>query len=269
MAVAKINGKIVSPVVEKKVPSTKYGLSVENLLPTYNADGTITPAEVAENVEIPIDGVSLPSMAFAYMFAENRGNATNITFKGTPQSIGNECFSGLTSANSDVESVVFDGLIDIPQSTSKGLFYNAFFRSRASQTCIVRFPTLKSVGAYGLYYMRMPYSSNSLDAEDIFPELESITGARAMSTIFVGTKPIVLPKVKTIVGVSTPYDSPFYENFNNVYKFPSLESITGTYVFPKAVTELHFPAAAQDTIEADANYATKWGATNATIYFDL
>jgi hypothetical protein len=36
-----------------------------------------------------------------------------------------------------------------------------------------------------------------------------------------------------------------------------------------ALTEIHFRADMQATIEAMSQYANKWGATNATIYFDL
>jgi hypothetical protein len=35
------------------------------------------------------------------------------------------------------------------------------------------------------------------------------------------------------------------------------------------LTAIHFPAAMQSTVEALSGYADKWGASNATIYFDL
>ena len=36
-----------------------------------------------------------------------------------------------------------------------------------------------------------------------------------------------------------------------------------------SLTEIHFPAAIKSKIEALTGYSDKWGATNATIYFDL
>lgn len=62
--------------------------------------------------------------------------------------------------------------------------------------------------------------------------------------------------------------------------FPNVSSIQsnglGTYAFYdyafqdcNALTEIHFPAAMQATVEALSGYADKWGASNATIYFDL
>ena len=51
---------------------------------------------------------------------------------------------------------------------------------------------------------------------------------------------------------------------------PEATSI-GNYAFSKctALTEIHFSAANQATIEALSSYSSKFGATNATIYFDL
>ena len=44
-----------------------------------------------------------------------------------------------------------------------------------------------------------------------------------------------------------------------------------TYIFSgcTSLTEIHFRADMQATIEAMTGYANKWGASNATIYFDL
>jgi hypothetical protein len=61
--------------------------------------------------------------------------------------------------------------------------------------------------------------------------------------------------------------------------FPSLTDVdkngfgasasSGAFNKCTALTEIHFRADMQAAIEAMSNYATKWGATNATIYFDL
>ena len=55
--------------------------------------------------------------------------------------------------------------------------------------------------------------------------------------------------------------------------FPMLQNAKsfGTYTFDgcTALTEIHFRADMQATVEALSGYASKWGATNATIYFDL
>ena len=56
--------------------------------------------------------------------------------------------------------------------------------------------------------------------------------------------------------------------------FPSLttfkfDSTSYTFNGCTALTEIHFRADMQATVEALSGYASKWGATNATIYFDL
>jgi hypothetical protein len=57
--------------------------------------------------------------------------------------------------------------------------------------------------------------------------------------------------------------------------FPKLTSIGDTYAlyYPflncTKITEIHFRADMQATIEAQLSYSDKFGATNATIYFDL
>lgn len=67
----------------------------------------------------------------------------------------------------------------------------------------------------------------------------------------------------------------------NLYSFQNCTALT-TINLPKitminsnafsgctALTEIHFAAANQSVIEANQDYSNKWGATNATIYFDL
>ena len=51
---------------------------------------------------------------------------------------------------------------------------------------------------------------------------------------------------------------------------PAATSI-GASVFSACtkLTEIHFAAANKAKIEANSYYSSKWGATNATIYFDL
>ena len=54
--------------------------------------------------------------------------------------------------------------------------------------------------------------------------------------------------------------------------FPSLtrvDSYFADFTGDTNLTEIHFRSDAQATIEATPNYSSKWGASNATIYFDL
>lgn len=54
--------------------------------------------------------------------------------------------------------------------------------------------------------------------------------------------------------------------------FPNVTQLkiySSTFSGCTALTEIHFRADMQATVEALSGYASKWGATNATIYFDL
>lgn len=68
------------------------------------------------------------------------------------------------------------------------------------------------------------------------------------------------------------------QNFTGIISFPALTTVdpmafggTGTNAaFDKcSVSEIHFPVAMEETISALTGFSTKWGATSATIYFDL
>ena len=52
---------------------------------------------------------------------------------------------------------------------------------------------------------------------------------------------------------------------------PKCTSFANEYVFQEcaALTAIHFAAANEAKMEACAGYSTKWGAVNATVYFDL
>ncbi len=56
--------------------------------------------------------------------------------------------------------------------------------------------------------------------------------------------------------------------------FPKLTSIgydglNGTFSGCTGITEIHFRSDAQSTVEAASGYSSNFGASNATIYFDL
>lgn len=72
----------------------------------------------------------------------------------------------------------------------------------------------------------------------------------------------------------------FHNSGLQTISFPALTTVTGTYLFGSAsyefafegctaLTEIHFRADAQSMIENIDGYSSKWGASNATIYFDL
>lgn len=112
--------------------------------------------------------------------------------------------------------------------------------------------------------------------------LTAVSGDFAMTGCFqscTGLTSVDLSSLTTLSG-STPMSNCFNGCIGlTTISFPALTSISNDafgeyswdYIFSgcTSLTEIHFRADMQATIEALPGYADKWGATNATIYFDL
>ena len=112
--------------------------------------------------------------------------------------------------------------------------------------------------------------------------LTTVSGNNALQYCFndcTGLTSINLSSLTTVSGNNAMY-SCFYNCASlSTISFPALTSVVNNsfgsasydYIFNRctALTEIHFRADMQATIEAMTGYANKWGATNATIYFDL
>nr|DAM10418.1 MAG TPA: leucine-rich repeat protein [Caudoviricetes sp.] len=141
------------------------------------------------------------------------------------------------------------GSIDFPELTSVGEYgLSCTFDGCTGLTGSVSFPKLTSVRDYGLRYAFN--NCTGLTGSVSFPELTSI-GSSGLSNAFDNCKGLTgsvsFPKL-TSVG-----DYGLSNAFNNC----------------KGLTEIHFRADVKATIEAQYSYSSKFGATNATIYFDL
>ena len=127
-----------------------------------------------------------------------------------------------------------------------GLFFA--FSGCTDITGNVSFPKLTSVGYFGL--------------QAVFQGCAGITGS------------ISFPKLTSIDYCGLYYTFSGCTGITGSVSFPKLTSI-GTrglyYAFDgcTGITEIHFSADAQSTVEATGGYETKFGASNATIYFDL
>lgn len=141
------------------------------------------------------------------------------------------------------------------------MFYNGFKDCTALTD--VNFPLLSNSGQY--FYSTFSGCTALTNVE--FPEM---TNAKMNSAFYNCT---------SLVSVSFPKATIFQSN-GAFYGCSSLPSIsfpnvtqfnmdTLTFSGCTALTEIHFRADMQATVEALSGYASKWGATNATIYFDL
>ena len=128
---------------------------------------------------------------------------------------------------------------------NNGLEY-AFYGCK-NLTGSVSFPNLTTVGGKGLYYAFD--GCTGLTGSVSFPELTTVSsdGLNLAFTSCTGLTTISFPKLNTVGN----------NGLNNAFS-----NCTN-------LTEIHFPAAIQSTIEGLTGYSSKFGATNATIYFDL
>lgn len=111
-----------------------------------------------------------------------------------------------------------------------------------------------------------------------FPELESIENQglqRALSEC-TNLEHAYFPALSTIFGGGMTGTFNSCTSLTRI-DFPALATVlpgafgTSSLCFAKCtgLTAIHFPAAIQSTIESLTGYASKFGAVNATIYFDL
>lgn len=141
------------------------------------------------------------------------------------------------------------------------MFYNGFKGCTALTD--VNFPLLRNSGQH---FINTFYGCTALKNVE-FPEM---TNAKMETTFYNCT---------SLVSVSLP-KATLFESNGAFYGCSSLPSIsfpnvtrfnmaTSTFYGCTALTEIHFRADMQATVEALSGYSSKWGATNATIYFDL
>ena len=169
---------------------------------------------------------------------------------------------------SEYKNIIFDNIKIIDAN----LFYYTFSRCTGI-TGSVSFPELTSVGGWGLYYaFRGCTGIESVS----FPELTSIDTNGLYCAFYecTGIGSVSFPEL-TSVGNKGLY-----------YAFRECTGITGSVSFPKltsvandglycaftgctGITEIHFRSDAQSTVAASEGYSSKFGASNATIYFDL
>ena len=221
---------------------TQFGLTAEQMLGTLDSEGNLT---------LP----TLPS----------------ITFTGLKNAHGFTLFYKFYQRNfEDGASVSFPDLTNIADYAMNSCFSSCYLLTS------VVLPVLTTVGTGGM--------------QDCFTYCESLTNIDlpVLTTVGNGGLGFSFSDCSSLTNVNLPAlttvgDIGMHGCFTNCtslanISFPSLTTVqtnsfgdAGAYCFGgcDALTEIHFRADMQATIEALSGYADKWGATNATIYFDL
>lgn len=253
---------------------TKFGATIDTFIGTVDANGNyIEPSEL---VEVDLVGVkSVPAFDFYYKFSQKTpiskfvaNDIISLSGYGSFYS----CFLG----NLLIEEAHFDGIEQIAGQITTDSFAFAF--NGCSKLRKITFNRLKLVNSTNAFKNIFADINNKiLNIAEVFPALEEIKGNSPFYTFIQGynygqaNMPIEFPSLKIIEGASAAYSSTFgTAAYNGVaYNLPSVTQITG-YVWNSSATfEIHFAAANRAAVEACEGYDYKWGATNATIYFDL
>ena len=181
------------------------------------------------------------------------GNNVTYTFTGSlifpdleivksARSSSVDTYGGMQEAfvSSEITSASFPKLRTIEE---KGL-YSACTNTRVAT---VSFPALAAIDANGMY--RAFQNTPIIQQELRFPALTTIQDCglqEAFSGTGIAINKVYFPALTTIVG----------------------DALDGTF-YQSNVQEIHFRTDMQATVEALPAYAQKFGATNATVYFDL
>ena len=176
--------------------------------------------------------------------------------------------TGAVSRTTITNALDFIGITSFTNFALSGKFmYSSFSPSQD-----VEFPDLTSIGNSG---MNSAFQGCSSITSISFPQLTTIdsSGMNSAFQYCTGITSVSFPQLTTIGqnGMNSAFRN--CEKLESI-SFPALTQVTSpfnNYTFNgcDALTEIHFRADAQTAIEAMTGYADKFGAPNATIYFDL
>lgn len=208
---------------------------------------------------ISFDGVkSVAAYALSYKFYRN-GGVTGATFPDLTTISTSTALAYTFSTCTHLASLAFPALTTVSGTTAcQYLAYGC------TALASVSFPKLATIGvtSNSANNRNFYYAFNNCSAltEVRFPLLTHIycngTAANQGTFAYCFNKSVKLyfPKLASIgKGTSYTNETAGKNIFNNC----------------AGITQIHFASANKSAIEASAGYSTKWGATNATISFDL
>ena len=229
----------------EEVPKTKFGINVDTFLGDVDENGVYQIP--TEPFTLDLSSIkSLPYYGLYYKFCRT-----------------------------SVSGTLTIGLED--DLSSDSAMYNCFYNCTGLTS--INLSSLTTVsGNNALQYCF--YNCTGLTSVNL-SSLTTVSGKSALQSCFDGCAGLTSVDLSSLTTVSGgALQSCFYNCASlSTISFPALTSVVNNsfgsasynYIFNRctALTEIHFRADMQATIEAMTGYANKWGATNATIYFDL
>ena len=249
--------------------STQFGLTAEQMLGTLDGEGNLTYPTLPS---ITFTGLkSIPGSGFYYKFSQRNFETGAVVSFPDLTNVGVSGMDYCFYSCSSLASVDLSALTTVDNYGMQACFYSC------SSLASVDLSALTTVGSYGL--ARCFSACGSLTSADL-PALTTV-GDDGMRDCFSSCPSLTTVDLSalTTVGDSGMRSCFGYCGSLANISFPALTDVqtnsfgsaSYNYCFANctALTEIHFRADMQATIEAMTGYADKWGATGATIYFSL
>lgn len=263
----------IAPIVEVPVEKKKYGMGIGAIFGNTDENGLYHLPEEPFTPDFS-QIKSVPHYAFYYTFYNNLEitGDINIGLEGALNSVSafDHAFYGCPR----VTGIIIDGLTSITGASAMAYTFNS--GSNLSKVSLRSLATVNASSALNSCF----FGASKLTSIDL-SGLTTISGTSAMNACFRGCNNLVsinVDSLTTINGVNAMSACFFGCNKLPILSFPSLQEIlplTTQNQFANmvgscpALLEIHFPAAMQSRVEQLDGYSSRWGANNATIYFDL
>lgn len=289
----------VTKIVKKEVVKTKFGVSVDAFVGDLDADGKLSSRRAGNE----FNGIGIKKVAqgaLSTTFYREYADAFDPLKKILLPDLETIEAAGCRQMAYHCYGLIEVDLGNLTTIATSGL-YEAFYLCGNLKT--VKADKITTIASN--YACKSAFSGTGVSNASM-PNLVSITGKNACQDMFsncvfdkIGLDNLVtidaddacremflglkidtaeFPKLETITG-NTACRNWFKQSTVKKIYFPMLTNIStsafGTnnsysaFYGCTALTEIHFRADMQATIEAMSQYANKWGATNATIYFSL
>ncbi len=223
-------------------PAEKFGVSLYNILGTVDANGNLTATS----------------------------NPISLNFSGVTK-IGANVLFDVFCENANIKSV---NLSSVQQIDERGLF-RCFYQ--CENITSVNLSGLQVLGPQAMHYAF--YKCTNLSGDIDFSKLTTIESG-GMQYAFEYCKKITSVNFSSLKSIASGGMSGTFDSCHGLttISFPALTNVdrngfssgtTGAFHYCGPIKAIHFRSDMRSTIEAMNGYSEKWGATNATIYFDL
>lgn len=277
-------------------PATRFGVSIDNVFGTVDDSGNYqTPTSP---YEVNIVANNVPSYAFTGRFARSGVTKSYLKFNILDET--RVLAYSFFSAPSHTEAV-----LDVPVISGSNICFGTYYDNDAleeitltaeeisgTDTCPMMYANCTNLRVANVPYLAQVLGDNvcqqMFEGCDTLQEmplqaLEEVSGAQAFFGAFRYTKSIsnvMFDKLSGIYGKNVFGAMFAYSEGLQSVSFPSLVTVSPSTAFGSSsanlifancdnLTEIHFREDAQEVIEGLSGYSLKFGATNATIYFDL